>query len=272
MRARSPRTSTRLPAARISWGAGKAAVALETHGHGSLREATMALVDATTQCNDHPRRWERLVRELTNGAANRSASFAKTVPAGLPLFTCTLDFRGTFVTSPALPSKHEALMKAVEIAGERKLIPTDAAGGAKPADADRPEHRVKLAQCEQAIRARFPALLVTPPRPMKIGTFKQVLEAVSPPLSRHDVSYVLTRHTSSRTYLEALAAGGDRYDAEGQPAGSVSDAHRKHAQLVLDAIPNGPQGLMRKGAQQMYRSKLLKLYEASKLSEDKAFA
>lgn len=49
----------------------------------------------------------------------------------------------------------------------------------------------------------------------------------------------LANHTRSRAYIEKVAAGGTRFDLDGQPAGDILPGHQLHAQLTLNQAQLG---------------------------------
>lgn len=49
------------------------------------------------------------------------------------------------------------------------------------------------------------------------------------PITEKQIRYCLSAYTKRPAYLKALAAGGTRYDQNGQPCGEVSAEHQREA-------------------------------------------
>ena len=81
---------------------------------------------------------------------------------------------------------------------------------------------------------------------------------------------ILRRHSTTRAYLQALAAGGPRYDLNGAASGLVSPKQVRHAQFMLEAMPPNSKRLDLT-VKRKIRSTLLKRFEASQL-DIQAFA
>lgn len=84
----------------------------------------------------------------------------------------------------------------------------------------------KLAQLHPALfGARF--------RPLKLGSFHDLMERHPGAFEPADLKEALGQHTRSTRYLECLARGDQRHDLDGQPAGDLSPDHQFHATLEL---------------------------------------
>ena len=72
------------------------------------------------------------------------------------------------------------------------------------------------ADCAQQLKQRFPALFDGPLKPMKLR-----------------IQAFFRRHTGGTGYLLAMTKSPHRYDLDGQPAGEVSEEHRRAASEEL---------------------------------------
>lgn len=92
----------------------------------------------------------------------------------------------------------------------------------------------------------FPALLSEEePKPFKVG----ILENMKKYIADNELSFgigqlksALARYTSNYRYQKALAAGGDRYDLDGNPCGEVTpeqQAAAKDKTKAIKAVYNG---------------------------------
>ncbi len=69
-------------------------------------------------------------------------------------------------------------------------------------------------------------------RPLSIGIQDALIadaEARALPITLSQIRYCLSAYTKRPAYLKALAAGGTRYDQNGQPCGEVSAEHQREA-------------------------------------------
>jgi ProP effector len=69
-------------------------------------------------------------------------------------------------------------------------------------------------------------------RPLAIGIDAAILARVLE-LDQQALRSALRQHTGSTRYLNALLAGSQRFDLDGNVAGEVSEAQRKHAAETL---------------------------------------
>ena len=69
-------------------------------------------------------------------------------------------------------------------------------------------------------------------RPLSIGIQEALIndaKARELPITDSQIRYCLSAYTKRPTYMKALAAGGPRYDLNGQPCGEVSTEHQEEA-------------------------------------------
>ena len=69
-------------------------------------------------------------------------------------------------------------------------------------------------------------------RPLAIGVHKAI-NASHPEVDKQALKMTLKRYTASTKYLKAVAAGGARYDLDGNPAGEITPEQQKQANDAL---------------------------------------
>lgn len=89
------------------------------------------------------------------------------------------------------------------------------------------------ADCAQRLAQRFPALFGGGPKPLKLRIQADIQEQAPGEFSKTELSAFFRRHTGSTSYLFAMVKGTTRFGLDGQPAGEISDEHRKIAQDEL---------------------------------------
>ena len=90
------------------------------------------------------------------------------------------------------------------------------------------------ADCASQLATRFPALFARPqPLPLKLRIQQDVQQRAPGVFTRKALSIFLQRHTTGTAYLKALVNGTDRFDLDGQAAGTVADEHREAARAEL---------------------------------------
>jgi sRNA-binding protein len=105
----------------------------------------------------------------------------------------------------------------------------DAAPVAAPAAAE-PGMTVKA--CADELRTRFPALFGEP-KPLKLRIQVDINERAPGVFPKPVLSAFFRRYTLSDAYLKAVSTGTQRFDLDGQPAGELSEEHRKIALETL---------------------------------------
>jgi sRNA-binding protein len=88
----------------------------------------------------------------------------------------------------------------------------------------------KAAELLALLRERHPAIRDC--LPLAIG-IHWAIGAAYPEFGKAAIRRALKFHTSSRTYLKNLTAGGHRYDLAGQPWGLIIPEHQHYAQAQL---------------------------------------
>lgn len=85
------------------------------------------------------------------------------------------------------------------------------------------------AACAAQLKQLFPALFAGTPKPVKLRIQADIQERAPGVFTKQVLSAFLRRHTGSHAYLLALTRSKERYDLDGQPAGELSEEHRKVA-------------------------------------------
>jgi ProP effector len=91
------------------------------------------------------------------------------------------------------------------------------------------------AECGARLAELFPALFVAPGapgpyKPIKLRVHADILERAPGVFSKRVLGVFFSRYTTSNGYLKALVAdGAQRFDLDGQPAGTIADEHRAAA-------------------------------------------
>lgn len=108
----------------------------------------------------------------------------------------------------------------------------DTAPEASPtAPAQPPAMTVKA--CGEALRERFPALFAGEPKPLKLRIQVDINERAPGVFPKPVLSAFFRRYTLSDAYLKAVSTGTQRFDLDGQPAGELSEEHRRIALETL---------------------------------------
>jgi ProP effector len=85
------------------------------------------------------------------------------------------------------------------------------------------------AACGERLKQRFPALFAGAPKPLKLRIQSDIQEQAPGEFTKQDLSAFLRRYTTSTSYLVAITKAGTRFGLDGEPAGELSDEHRRIA-------------------------------------------
>ena len=87
------------------------------------------------------------------------------------------------------------------------------------------------AACGMRLAELFPALFAPtgPVKPIKLRIHADIQARASGLFSKRTLGIFFSRHTSTNAYLKALTLAPQRFDLDGQPAGEISDEHRRLA-------------------------------------------
>ena len=139
--------------------------------------------------------------------------------------------------------------KRTTLSLKRKPTPKPAP---KPAETEKAPEKPAQAGKKSAKRAKhghkqmlrlinlFPELLSEEdPKPFKVGVLADMLESLKERGSTFGTGQVksaLARYTTDYRYQKALAAGGNRYDLDGNPCGEVTPEQQAAAQEKVKEI------------------------------------
>ena len=129
-------------------------------------------------------------------------------------------------------SSADAPSGAIDRAGEGKLALPEAAPNPAPPPPTKPssaETRPAQGDAGPLLKKRFPALFGGAPKPLKLRIQIDIQERAPGVFTKQALSAFFRRYTGSTSYLQAVAQGKQRLDLDGQPAGEISDEHRRGA-------------------------------------------
>jgi sRNA-binding protein len=124
------------------------------------------------------------------------------------------------------------------------------------------------AACGAKLAELFPALFAGAPKPLKLRIQVDIQERAPGVFGKQLLSAFFRRYTGSNAYLVAVSKGQQRFDLDGQPAGELSDEHRKVAADELArrrATQNARREAEEAGLRE--RASLLRDFETTKLTE-----
>lgn len=108
----------------------------------------------------------------------------------------------------------------------------DAAQDGHPAAAPSPvtpPATLSPTECAARLKQLFPALFSGAVKPLKLRIQSDIQERAPGVFTKQALSAFLRRHTGSTSYLIAVTRAKHRFDLDGQPAGELSEEHRKVA-------------------------------------------
>ncbi len=169
-------------------------------------------------------------------------------------------------TSPA-----PADQAAVPTTPEAITAPAVADGVATPVDAAQQPASSGAADTPAATAARlaelFPALFKGQPKPLKLRIQVDIQERAPGVFSKQALSAFFRRYTGATSYLIAVSKGTQRFDLDGQPAGELTEEHRKVAADELArrrTITNAKRE--QEQTERRNRASLLRDFETTKLT------
>lgn len=168
---------------------------------------------------------------------------------------------------PDVPHASEATEASplTELAGAPAGQPADAGASGEVPKAAGPD------QTPAATAARlaelFPALFAGPAKPFKLRIQVDIQERAPGVFSKQALAAFFRRHTGATSYLLAVAKGTHRFDLDGQPAGELSEEHRK---VAADELARRRANVQAKreleDQQRRNRATLLRDFETTKLT------
>jgi ProP effector len=186
------------------------------------------------------------------------------------------------IDQPAVAAQSEAQTAAVAEDGEGapalEASEEDAPQDAEPQDAEQQgaapgatkqdaSQQVAPAATAAKLAELFPALFKGTPKPLKLRIQVDIQERAPGIFTKQALSAFFRRHTGATSYLIAVSKGTQRFDLDGQPAGELSDEHRKVAADELArrrTNANAKRELEEAGRRQ--RASLLRDIETTKLT------
>ena len=124
-----------------------------------------------------------------------------------------------------------------------------------------------FAESAARLKALFPALFGGEPRPVKLKIQADIQQQAPGQFTKQALSAFFRRYTSTTAYLIALTKAPHRFDLDGQPAGEISEEHRKIASDEL-ARRRANQRARREQEDEQRRQRvaLLRAFEGSTLT------
>lgn len=98
----------------------------------------------------------------------------------------------------------------------------------KPARPQRPVHPLL-----QRLWELYPRLFGARFRPLKVGTFEDLMARHPGEFEKEELKQALGQHARSTRYLESVASGDQRHDLDGNPVEPVAPEHVQHAILEV---------------------------------------
>ena len=89
--------------------------------------------------------------------------------------------------------------------------------------------RPDAAVCAERLKQRFPALFGGAPKPLKLRIQSDIQEQAPGEFTKQDLTAFLRRYTTSTSYLVAITKAATRFGLDGEPAGELSEEHRRVA-------------------------------------------
>lgn len=92
-----------------------------------------------------------------------------------------------------------------------------------------PDRNAAAADCAALLKQTFPALFAGGAKPLKLRIQADIQERAPGQFTKQALSAFLRRYTGGTSYLVALTKSPHRFDLDGNPAGEISEEHRKAA-------------------------------------------
>ncbi|HEX5356090.1 MAG TPA: ProQ/FINO family protein [Aquabacterium sp.] len=148
-----------------------------------------------------------------------------------------------------------------------EAVPAAAAtadSAAAPAQAQQPESPAATAA---RLAELFPALFKGQPKPLKLRIQVDIQERAPGVFSKQALSAFFRRYTGATSYLIAVSKATQRFDLDGQPAGELTDEHRKvAADELVRRRANANAKREAEQAERRQRASLLRDFETTKLT------
>jgi len=113
----------------------------------------------------------------------------------------------------------------------------------------------------------FPALFKGQPKPLKLRIQVDIQERAPGVFSKQALSAFFRRYTGATSYLIAVSKGAQRFDLDGQPAGELTEEHRKvAADELARRRTNANAKREQEQTERRNRASLLRDFEITKLT------
>lgn len=137
-------------------------------------------------------------------------------------------------------------------------------GASAPAQAQQPESPAATAA---RLAELFPALFKGQPKPLKLRIQVDIQERAPGVFSKQALSAFFRRYTGATSYLIAVSKATQRFDLDGNPAGELTDEHRKvAADELVRRRANANAKREAEQAERRQRASLLRDFETTKLT------
>ena len=107
----------------------------------------------------------------------------------------------------------------------------------KPVQSSKPKHQTNFEEAKQALqqlKKLYPvAFNVKKPLPLALGVAKEISKNC-PELAAPLLRLAMAIWTKQAIYLQAVIAGGNRYDLDGSVSGVVQESEKEYSQKMLD--------------------------------------
>lgn len=170
---------------------------------------------------------------------------------------------------PVEPKADAMAETAAETTAEAKAdAPADKPADTPAANAANTAPDASPAATGARLAELFPGLFKGAAKPLKLRIQADIQERAPGVFSKQALSAFLRRHTGATSYLVAVSKGSQRFDLDGQPAGELSDEHRKVAADELARRRKLRQERDEADQQaRRFRAQLLRDHERSRLTE-----
>lgn len=123
------------------------------------------------------------------------------------------------------------------------------------------------ADCAQQLKQMFPGLFGGPPKPLKLKIQADIQERAPGVFTKQALSAFFRRYTGSTSYLIAVSKSKQRFGLDGEPAGELSEEHRKAAidELARRRAKHDERRALEE-QQRRNRAQLLRDYESTTLT------
>ncbi|WP_170162357.1 ProQ/FINO family protein [Caldimonas tepidiphila] len=114
-------------------------------------------------------------------------------------------------------------------AAQEPALPAEAAEAAEAAPRRAEGAEMSVKACAAKLRELYPALFGGRPKPLKLRIQQDINARAPGVFPKQTLSAFLRRYTMTDAYLQAVSTQTQRFDLDGQPAGELSEEHRRLA-------------------------------------------